>query len=30
MTIPIVGELIQFTDTEGNVSCAMTYFNEAK
>jgi uncharacterized protein len=26
--IPGVGELIQFTDTEGNIACAMRYFDE--
>jgi uncharacterized protein len=30
MTIPTVGELIQFRDTEGNVVCAMRYFDESK
>ena len=29
MTIPTVGELIQFSDTEGNVVCAMRYFDKA-
>jgi uncharacterized protein len=29
MTIPTVGELIQFRDTEGNVVCAMRYFDES-
>jgi uncharacterized protein len=28
--IPGVGELIQFKDTEGNVVCAMRYFDEVK
>jgi len=28
MVIPTVGELIQFKDTEGNVVCAMRYFDE--
>ena len=28
MTIPGVGELIQFKDTEGNIACAMRYFDE--
>jgi predicted enzyme related to lactoylglutathione lyase len=28
MTIPGVGELIQFRDTEGNIACAMRYFDE--
>ena len=28
--IPGVGELIQFKDTEGNIACAMRYFDEAK
>jgi len=27
MTIPTVGELIQFRDTEGNLVCAMRYFD---
>lgn len=27
MTIPEVGELIQFKDTEGNIACAMRYFS---
>jgi uncharacterized protein len=30
MTIPTVGELIQFTDTEGNVVSAMRYFTDGK
>jgi predicted enzyme related to lactoylglutathione lyase len=30
MMIPGVGELIQFSDTEGNIACAMRYFDEAK
>ena len=30
MTIPTVGELIQFRDTEGNVVCAMRYFDESQ
>jgi hypothetical protein len=25
-----VGELIQFRDTEGNIACAMRYFENAK
>jgi uncharacterized protein len=29
MTIPTVGELIQFRDTEGNLVCAMRYFDES-
>ena len=29
-TIPGVGELIQFNDTEGNVVCAMRYFDPVK
>ncbi|MGC1678119.1 MAG: VOC family protein [Candidatus Binataceae bacterium] len=28
--IPGVGELIQFKDTEGNVVCAMRYFDQVK
>jgi uncharacterized protein len=28
MVIPGVGELIQFRDTEGNIACAMRYFDE--
>jgi predicted enzyme related to lactoylglutathione lyase len=28
MVIPGVGELIQFKDTEGNIACAMRYFDE--
>jgi predicted enzyme related to lactoylglutathione lyase len=28
--IPGVGELIQFKDTEGNVVCAMRYFDEVR
>ncbi len=28
--IPGVGELIQFKDTEGNVVCAMRYFDQTK
>lgn len=27
--IPTVGELIQFKDTEGNIACAMRYFDES-
>jgi len=30
MVIPGVGELIEFSDTEGNIACAMRYFDEAK
>jgi len=30
MVIPTVGELIQFKDTEGNIACAMRYFDETK
>ena len=30
MTIPTVGELVQFKDTEGNVVCAMRYFDESQ
>jgi uncharacterized protein len=30
MVIPGVGELIQFEDTEGNIACAMRYFDETK
>jgi predicted enzyme related to lactoylglutathione lyase len=30
MTIPTVGELIQFRDTEGNLVCAMRYFDESQ
>jgi len=30
MTIPTVGELVQFRDTEGNIVCAMRYFDESK
>ncbi len=30
MVIPGVGELIQFRDTEGNIVCAMRYFDQAK
>ena len=30
MVIPGVGELIQFEDTEGNIACAMRYFDESK
>jgi uncharacterized protein len=30
MVIPGVGELIQFKDTEGNIACAMRYFDETK
>lgn len=30
MVIPTVGELIQFSDTEGNIACAMRYFDESK
>ena len=30
MVIPGVGELIQFGDTEGNIACAMRYFDETK
>ena len=29
MSIPTVGELIQFSDTEGNVVCAMRYLDTA-
>ena len=29
MVIPGVGELIQFKDTEGNIACAMRYFDGA-
>ena len=28
--IPGVGELIQFKDTEGNIVCAMCYFDQVK
>ena len=30
MVIPGVGELIEFSDIEGNIACAMRYFDEAK
>ena len=30
MVISGVGELIEFSDTEGNIACAMRYFDEAK
>jgi predicted enzyme related to lactoylglutathione lyase len=30
MVIPGVGELIQFKDTEGNIACAMRYFDETQ